>query len=152
MPYADTLDYAEYMHVEESTLSTDLPRLLDRASELLDYYLLNGYDDTDADHIAALKLATCQQIEYWLVAGENPEFQGAVSSFTIGKTSMAFKSGGSGEAQPELAPRANRTLMRAGLLYKGVSMKRGGHVSTPQPFGQNAGLSDTGRANSFEDI
>lgn len=115
-PYATTLDLAAYLFVEESELSTDSERLLQRASELVSSLVKRNYDSTITTHVEAAKQATCAQVEYWLSVGEDAAFSRNVQSETHSKVSTTYFAGG----QRELAPRAYRFLLDAGLLYAGV--------------------------------
>lgn len=121
--YALVSDLATYLGVEESTLSTDSSRLLDRASELVDYYALGRIDATNTDHIAAAVSAVCAQVEYWQNQGEDEDLKRPISGYATGKTQVQFADGGS---HSRLAPRARQALLKAGLLYAGASVGRGG--------------------------
>lgn len=92
----------------------DVDRLLERASELLDDYLRTAVFDvdddtglpTDADVIAALRDATCAQVEFWLAGDEEDDILGPVDA--VGMAGVTAKG-------RELAPRAARKLREAGL-------------------------------------
>lgn len=113
-PYATTTDLAEYLFVTEDNLPADAERLLARASELVGSLVKRNYDSTVAAHVEAVKQATCAQVEYWLEVGE--VFDNNVQSETHSKVSTTWFAGG----KSELAPRARRFLLDAGLLYAGV--------------------------------
>lgn len=109
--------------------SVDLPseaeqdRLLERASELIDYATLDRIDVDDDGHAEAARKAVCAQVEAWLEGGEFSDIGGAVSSYSVGSVSVNY--GGSGQpgiagTAPRIAPRARGYLFRAGLLYRGV--------------------------------
>lgn len=119
MAYASEADLAEYLGVGESQLPDDAERLLERASELVDYLTLGRINTANAEHAEAAKKATCAQVESWLETEEVGEKQGAVKRFTIGRFSMDFGDSG----VPTVAPRARRYLLLAGLLYRGVAMR-----------------------------
>lgn len=119
MPYATPQDLAEYLAVGVDDLPADVERLLERASEAVDYLTLGRVDPGNAEHAEAAKLATCAQVESWLETEEVGEKQGAVKRFTIGRFSMDFGDQG----VPQVAPRARRYLLLAGLLYRGVAMR-----------------------------
>lgn len=95
---------------------TDLSRLLERASELLDDYLRSAVYPvdvdglpTETDDIAALGDATCAQVEFWMAGDEEDDVLGPLVDLTIGAV----------KATPQvplvLAPRAARILRAAGL-------------------------------------
>lgn len=120
MAYATEQDLADYLGVSLADLPSDSERLLERASEDVDYYTLGR-----ATQGEATKLATCAQVEMWLEVGEETSIRGALASFSIGRWSATYAnvSGGSGGGPPALAPRAKRHLLLAGLLYRGVKMR-----------------------------
>lgn len=108
---------------ESVTLPSDdeIDRLLDRASELIDEItMLRCVDADNDDHTEARKLATCAQAEYWLQAGEPRGLEGSVQSYSVGSVQVTY---GAGNRRPELASRARRHLMLAGLLYRGVTAR-----------------------------
>lgn len=123
--YATTADLAEYLGITEGDLPADAARLLDHASEVVDYLTLKRIDTTRQQDMDAAASATCAQVEFWIENGEGAEFQGNVKSYSIGKTSVTFASGSDGGgSDTKFAPRAIRTLKLAGLLnrtgYMGV--------------------------------
>lgn len=123
--YATTAELADYLGVDEADLPSDASRLLDRASEVVDYLTLNRVDTDDIDNLQAAQKATCAQVEFWIENGEGAEFQGNVKSYSIGKTSVTFASGSDGGgSDTKFAPRTIRTLKLAGLMnrtgYMGV--------------------------------
>ncbi|MEN6426106.1 MAG: hypothetical protein ABFE13_12125 [Phycisphaerales bacterium] len=94
----------------------DLTRELLRASELIDDFIRTACyevddegDPTDADDIAALRDATCAQVEFWLAGDEEDDVLGPIKELKIGTV----------DAIPAyvhvLAPRAARILRTAGL-------------------------------------
>lgn len=91
----------------------DIARLLLRASELVDGAVRQPYttdDDglaTDTDIAAALRDATCAQVEQWVEVGEENAVDGLAGT---------QRSVGGGVRAPELAPRALRILLNAGLV------------------------------------
>lgn len=108
MAYATAADLAAYLGKEPPQ---DANRLLERASEVIDSAL--GYlVEPDPE---ALKLATCQQVEFWLEVGEAHDIAGVSGAISVDRLSYT--------APPVLAPRARRTLLAAGLLYRGVGLK-----------------------------
>lgn len=105
----------------------DLDRLLTRASELIDDYCRTAVYDvdddglpTDADDIAALRDATCAQVEFWLAGDEEDDVLGPVDSISVGGLRIEY-SANAGEriGVLALAPRAARILRAAGL-YSGA--------------------------------
>lgn len=122
MAYATEQDLADYLGVSLADLPDDAERLLERASEDIDYYTLGRATQSEAT-----KLATCAQIEMWLEVGEETDIRGALQSFSIGRWSATYAGAaggaGSGGGPPALAPRARRHLLLAGLLYRGVAMR-----------------------------
>ena len=115
-PYATTTDLAEYLFVTEDNLPADAERLLARASELVGSLVKRNYNPAIAAHTEAVKMAVCAQVEYWLSVGEDAAFSRNVQSETHSKVSTTYFAGG----RPEIAPRAYRFLLDAGLLYAGV--------------------------------
>ncbi|MFK0289938.1 hypothetical protein ACIQU6_05530 [Streptomyces sp. NPDC090442] len=99
-------------------------RLLARASEDVDSALLTAVypvdedgDPTQATIAAALRDATCAQVEYQLAAGDDGTgAAGQWDSVSIGPVSLSGRSGRSaGSSGVDLAPRADRILRRASL-------------------------------------
>lgn len=118
--YATTTDYAAYRHVGESELSTETERQIERAASLIDSAIHpNTIDVSDSEEYAAAVEASCAQVEYWQEGpmGEDVEYQGAVSQTGMKSVQTAYSS-----PTPRLAPRAKDALLRAGLLYRGVSV------------------------------
>lgn len=117
MIYATTTELAAYLFVDEFELSPDCPRLLARASELVDYLTTDNFDTTCSEHLKAAKAAVCAQVEYWLSSGEETETSGQIKSFTAGKVSVTYADN---SGKPVVAPRVSRALFPAGLLYRGT--------------------------------
>lgn len=118
MAYATEADLVEYLGVSEADLPTDAGRLLERASEDIDYWTLGRATQSEAT-----KLAACAQVEMWLEFGEESSIRGPLQSFTLGRWSATYGSGSGGSGPRDLAPRARRYLFTAGLLYRGVAMR-----------------------------
>ncbi|XXZ49907.1 hypothetical protein AAGT00_16550 [Streptomyces cavourensis] len=102
----------------------DAERLIARAGEDIDSALLTAIypvdddgDPLDPEIAAALGSATCAQVEYWLAAGDDGTgAAGKWDSVSIGPVSLSGRSASAaGASGVELAPRAARTLRRAGL-------------------------------------
>lgn len=92
-------------------------RLLERASEVIDGVVRAPFDvdtttdlPTDSTVAAALRDATCAQIEFWAEVGEEHDIDGSAGkSMSIGQLNIS-------ELPPVLAPRARRALSNAGLM------------------------------------
>ncbi|UWM52075.1 hypothetical protein N0X72_25355 [Streptomyces carpaticus] len=102
----------------------DADRLLARASEDIDSALLTAVYPVDDDGTptsepvrAALANAACAQVEWWLASGDDGTgAAGQWDSVSIGPVSLSGRSARRpGASGVELAPRAARTLRRAGL-------------------------------------
>lgn len=119
MAYATPQDLAEYLGIQPEDLPAGVGRLLERASEAVDYLALGRVDAQNPVHARAAKLATCAQVESWLETEEVGDKQGNVKRFSIGRFSMDFGDQG----VPQVAPRARRYLLLAGLLYRGVQVR-----------------------------
>jgi hypothetical protein len=116
MSYATVSELSNFTGIPEIDLPADTNRMLQRASELVDFATMNRINATDTVHMEAAKKATCAQVEYWIEVDESMDKIGAPEAFNIGSFSMNGK-------LPELSQRARRILFLAGLLYRGVSMK-----------------------------
>ena len=123
MAYATTTELAEYLGLDETDLPDDADRLLDRASEMIDYYTLNRIDEEDEDKAEAAKKATVAQVEWWIEFGDELGLTAVFNQISIGNFS-AQTGGGQQESQiSKLAPRAKQELFKAGLLNRGVSLR-----------------------------
>jgi hypothetical protein len=99
---------------------SDAERLLARASELIDATLIAPFvvDEvtelpSDDDIAAALRDATCAQVEFWGEVGEANDIDGlAGSPVSVGSYT--------GSRAPVVAPRAVRILANAGLMSSGL--------------------------------
>jgi hypothetical protein len=94
--------------------------MLERASELIDYATLGRIDATDTEQAETAKKATCQQVEYYLAVGETDKTGEIFKSFSIGSFNAQLD-----EKRGQLnilSPRAKRTLLLAGMLYRGVRL------------------------------
>lgn len=94
----------------------DAARLLARASTRIDGVVTAPFDvdpntdlPTDTDVAAALRDATCAQVEQWLEVGEENDIDG------LAGTEVSVQ-GYSGKRAPKVAPRAFDILQQAGLL------------------------------------
>lgn len=122
MAYATTTDLADYLGVDIQDLPADVERLLERASELIDYVTLGR--SAQGGNADALRQAACAQVEMWIDVGEDAAIRGPVQSFSLGRWSVVYgiRAGTNQNTQPELASRARQALALAGLLYRGVAM------------------------------
>lgn len=117
MAYATKDDVALYTGRDPSDLPTDIDRMLERASELIDFVTLGRLvDNADTEALEAARKAVCAQVEYWLAAGEEQDITGPVQGVSLGSLRVDY---GPMSAK-DLAPRAKRHLWLAGLLYRGV--------------------------------
>jgi hypothetical protein len=121
--YADAADLMAYLHVTEDALPADYERLLERASEDIDFYIQpNIIDTTNASQMELVVKATCAQVEYINNVGEDKTaYEGSVSAELVGRTMITYAAGSGGK--PTIAPRAQRLLSQAGLTYRGVAMR-----------------------------
>ncbi len=114
-----------------ASLPSDTNRLLERASDLIDYTVMGKLDPNNVEQMEVAKNATCAQVEYWLTVGEQIDVAGSQAqyySISIGtyqatSSSSSSSENKSGTSQTDsLAPRAKRILFLAGMLYRGVRM------------------------------
>ena len=111
--YATSSDYTTYAG---GVAPSDITRLLLRASELIDSkvttsFLVNTGTSlpSDATVAAALRDATCAQVEFWQEVSEGNDIDGlAGTQITV--------SGFTGKRAPRLAPRALDILRQYGLI------------------------------------
>lgn len=121
MAYATAAEYASY---SGRTAPADIDRLLERASETIDSVVVASYaidsdgDPTDAEIIAALRKATCAQVEWWDEGGDELGVMSQYSSVGVGSLNL---SRGQQAAKPSLlAPRAQGHLQTVGLLNRSL--------------------------------
>lgn len=119
--YATKADLAEYLLISEVQLPSDAERLLKLASDQIDSVVLNNYDSTNANHVEAMKQATCAQTEY-LIDNPNAISGYEMSSFSIGKTSATMKPNARYDGFSKMAA---IFLNKHGLLYRGTKLKGG---------------------------
>lgn len=122
MSYATIADLAAYMSTGVASLPSDADRLLNRASELVDFATLERVNLRSTEEVSAACQATCAQVEYWIVNGET-DLSPALKSKTVGKVSMSFAVTDRGSAGDDLCPRARRCLWREGLLQRRVALR-----------------------------
>ena len=117
MAYATLTELADYLGVLESDLPDDANRLLERASDLIDYYTL---DRITAGETASK--ATVRQYEWW---SQFDEFntQQFFSEISIGPFSTSNRGQNAGGGPPELSPRARHILLLTGYLNRSVDAR-----------------------------
>lgn len=126
MAYATTTQLQAYLG--GASLPADAQRLLDRASDLVDYLTLGRIDTTVTEQANAAKNATCAQVEYWMTMGEQTDISSSsTTSISIGTFQMSDSGSSSNQStqlgsKHAMAPRARRILFLAGLAYSGVRM------------------------------
>lgn len=125
MAYATSGELATYTG---AAAPADATRLLARASELVDDHIVTAVYDvntsgapTDAKVIAALRDATCAQVESWLTADEEDDILGPTQGVSIGGMQEQYGAGQNRATPMYLAPRAARHLRKAGLLTGAVT-------------------------------
>lgn len=116
MKYATQEELAEYLDIDVTELPDDVERILERASELVDYFARGKI--SESNELDAAKLATMAQYEWWAESGDELGITNQYDSVKIGKFSIS-----GGEDIPVLAPRAKQALFLEGLLYGGVDIK-----------------------------
>lgn len=117
--YATPAELNDYLSVDASP--SDVERLLDRASDLLDDTVRRPYQidpgtqlPTDPALAAALRQACCAQVEFWLEVGEEHDVEGLHNrQVQVGHLNLSA-------LPPEVAPRTARVLRTAGLLSIGA--------------------------------
>lgn len=126
-PYANQVDVAQYMGLDQNQLPEDIVRLVDRASDVIqDATKLANPDPSSAQDTTALKQATCAQVEYWInVTGEEQDQEGSIAQARLGRSGRVFYANqfARGTGGGVLAPRARRYLWQQGLLYRGITAK-----------------------------
>jgi hypothetical protein len=126
MAYATTTELQAYLG--GASLPADAQRLLDRASDLVDYITFGKINVSIAYQEEAAKNATCAQVEYWMTMGEDTDISGSsYDSISIGTFQMTTSSSNGSKttslgSKHGLAPRAGRILFLAGMAYRGVRM------------------------------
>lgn len=123
--YATTTDLANWT----GTAPPDgAIRSLRRATGIIDDLLITAIYDvdadglpTDADVIAALRDATCEQVAWWIETGDETGAQALYASVSIGSVSLSRGPGASGSSasSSRISPDAAKILRRAGLLGHG---------------------------------
>lgn len=115
--YANRDQLSDYLPAE-AQIPADADRLLRRASERVDDFVLAGFGldpftglPSDGVVAQALADATCAQVEFWMEVGEEHDVDGIRGGISV--------PGSSYESPPNLAPRARSFLNRAGLMNVG---------------------------------
>lgn len=123
MSYATEEQLAEYLGKDVEDLPDEAERLLDRASEMIDYYTLKKVDIEKELHEQAAKKATVAQVEWWIELGDELGLTAVFNQISIG--SFSAQTGGREQKSQisKLAPRAKQELMKAGLLNRGVNLR-----------------------------
>lgn len=117
MAYATTSDLQTYLG---GSLPPNPTRLLERASELIDYITFGRINTSITEQADAAKKATCQQVEFWMQVGEDRDISDdQYESLRIGSWSATYNTD---YVLGVVSPRAKRTLHLAGMLYRGVRM------------------------------
>lgn len=121
MAYATSAEYTDY---SGRAAPSDISRLLERASDTIDAAVVASYatdaagNPTDPDVIAALRKATCAQVEWWDESGDEVGVLGDFTSVGIG--SLNLSRGQQASKGRRLAPRASDHLQTAGLLNRSL--------------------------------
>ena len=131
--YATPQNVADYMGIPLVDLPSDINRLIDRATDLVDYCVMNRirtfYLNDDKTEIADettreyVQKATSSQVEYYINNGEQTDEAQVtgISGFAVGNFNMQLGGNTSTQILPIVAPRCKRYLFLAGLLYRGVN-------------------------------
>ena len=114
MSYATPDDLRLYLAIPLLDLPSDAQRLLDRASELVEYAIMSKSGDEET-----LKLATCAQVENWMQMSESNAIAGGYNSLEIGSFAVEFSGNGTSGGM-QLAPRTRMYLNKDRLMYRGV--------------------------------
>jgi hypothetical protein len=122
--YATAADLTAWLSA--GTVVPEPDRLLARASTKVEALLLTAVYDvdsggapTDPDVAQALNDATCAQVEWWLLTGDEAGAGSQYQSVSIGKISLSrgYSAAGSATGQSQtVAPRAVELLQLAGLI------------------------------------
>lgn len=123
MPYVTEKFYNEEFS-GESVDNADFPKLLSRASEIVEEMCMYRISEDNLEQFGAdiqdrVKKAVCAQIEYLDAnGGSDLDMGNDFQSAGLGKFNYS-KSTTDGDSQSVYAPRALRYLMPTGLLYRG---------------------------------
>jgi len=114
--YATPSQVATFMGKTVDELPADIDTLIANASDLITNTIIVDIEDWHSD---ALVFATCAQVEY-IINGGNDENTAPIKSYSAGSVSVTFADG---YTQLPLCARARGYLSKAGLLYRGVSLR-----------------------------
>ena len=124
MPYV-THEYYNNNFIGESVDKTDFPRLLCRASEIIEEMCFFRVSETNLEQYSKdiqerIKKAVCAQIEYLDAnGGSDMDMGNDFQSVGLGKFNYSKATTTDGSTQPLYSPRAIRYLIPTGLLYRG---------------------------------
>lgn len=125
--YATKEQYADYTGLDLSSLPSDIDSKLKRASRLITM-IISGYSETNENHIEATMLATCSQVEFWYLNQDNTLTPNDFTELELGdfriKKGTSMKELPTGMGVNYVNDFAKGFLLRAGLLYRGVSFRR----------------------------
>lgn len=113
MPYANTVDLAEFMDIDELNLPSDAKRMLTRAEMMLNILTDNALKLT-ANATLATEV-TCNQVEYWIESGISFGITAVPDSLSAGNYSF---SGGMKIISPLVWARLNQE----GLINRRVKL------------------------------
>lgn len=116
MNYSSVTSLSSYLSVDEERLPDDIYRMMERASETIEYFCLNNIDMTNDRIVNTLEKATNAQVEYWLNTNDELGIMHVFNAINAGSDISIDREG----QLPELAPRAKRELLKNGLLNVGV--------------------------------
>ena len=122
MAYATTAELADYLGIDAADLPDDAERLLDRASDFIDYVTLSEIDTDDEDEEEAARKATCAQVEFWLTMDEDISITGPAKSFQIGNFRMEYGDAEGDTTLSQFSQRAYQYLFNVGLMSRSVPM------------------------------
>ena len=117
--FATVSELGSYLDCLEADLPTDANRMLKRVSDQVYSLIKMNYISTNANHVAAVKMATCAQVEYYINAGETSAIVGGITSVGSGKTSISL------DPTATMRKLCNRSIMYLndfGLLYRGIGI------------------------------
>ena len=116
--FTDKESISKYLGISESDLPNDINRMIRRASELIQEFTINNFDESNEEHLKAVEQATNAQLEYWIDVGDELGVMHAFDNVSVGSISLSQD-----EKIPVLSPRARRALLIKGLLDNSVRMR-----------------------------
>ena len=115
---------------------TETNKLIIEASELISYHTLTKsdviFEDVTDFRLDLLKIATSYQVQYFddnsLI---DSDYSDTNNSITLGRysTSKSVETDASREEWRKIAPKTNRYLLEAGLLFRGLEVARGSRAN-----------------------